>query len=489
MGNKVISELDLITDLQLSTADSLVVNDASDNNKIKRTTIENLAGILTGNSTFSFDLIGDLGVQETISNNSTFVVRGGAYSTTEEPMQAPGIVTEITHTDIPYADGDYLTIYANTDVLATKYHVSTRKVGDLNDVVVDTVPNDNNLLAFDTATGKWTNQDAIEAGLIPAEGAISIHIVGTIDNGTWNATNISPQFGGTGADFSFQGGMHTGLVTFANATATLVAPTSGPIDAVFDEDDMTSNSATALVTQQSVKAYVESKTSQTMSVSTGLDGSSSQQVFYIDGFPIKNNLHVRYPLHFQKGANYRFDVSNGSMSGKQIKFSTTPDGTHNGGVEYNQGVEIIGEPGTAGSFVNIQIKQNAPDVLYLYDHFTSGMGGTGGAGSEDQRTPVYTTDTNGWIPIDGNRTASKGDKLLVDCSTQVVTIKLPTSPTTGDNIKVVDATGSSPNFNIIIERNGHKIMKEETNFTIATERGACELVYYDEINGWVLTEN
>ena len=74
MGNKVISELDLITDLQLSTADSLVVNDASDNNKIKRTTIENLAGILTGNSTFSFDLIGDLGVQETISNNSTFVV-------------------------------------------------------------------------------------------------------------------------------------------------------------------------------------------------------------------------------------------------------------------------------------------------------------------------------------------------------------------------------------------------------------------------------
>ena len=145
MGNKVISELDLITDLQLSTADSLVVNDASDNNKIKRTTIENLAGILTGNSTFSFDLIGDLGVQETISNNSTFVVRGGAYSTTEEPSQDPGIVTEITHTDIPYADGDYLTIYANTDVLATKHHVSTRKVGDLNDVVVDTVPNDNNL--------------------------------------------------------------------------------------------------------------------------------------------------------------------------------------------------------------------------------------------------------------------------------------------------------------------------------------------------------
>ena len=117
------------------------------------------------------------------------------------------------------------------------------------------------------------------------------------------------------------------------------------------------------------------------------------------------------------------------------------------------------------------------------------MGGTGGSGSEDQRTPVYTTDANGWIPIDGNRTASKGDKLLVDCSTQVVTIKLPTSPIIGDYIKVVDATGSSPTFNIVIERNGHKIMKEETNFTIATERGACELVYYDDTNGWVLTEN
>ena len=71
----------------------------------------------------------------------------------------------------------------------------------------------------------------------------------------------------------------------------------------------------------------------------------------------------------------------------------------------------------------------------------------------------------------------------------LVIIKLPTSVTAGDTVKVVDATGSSQNFNIIIERNGHKIMKEETNFTIATERGACELVYYDEINGWVLTEN
>ena len=82
-----------------------------------------------------------------------------------------------------------------------------------------------------------------------------------IDNGTWNATKISPQFGGTGADFSFQGGMHTGLVTFANATATLVAPSSGPIDAVFDEDDMSSNSAVGLVTQQSVKAFVEAQAS------------------------------------------------------------------------------------------------------------------------------------------------------------------------------------------------------------------------------------
>tara|TARA_Y100000004_G_scaffold126313_1_gene142157 strand:+ start:513 stop:1982 length:1470 start_codon:yes stop_codon:yes gene_type:complete len=489
MGNKVISELDLITDLQLSTADSLVVNDASDGNKIKRTTIENLAGILTGNSTFSFDLIGDLGVQETISNNSSFIVRGGAYSTTEQPVQEPGIVTEITHTDIPYADGDYLTIYANTDVLATKYHVSTRKVDDLNNVNVDAVPNDNNILAFDTATGKWTNQDAIEAGLIPAEGAVSIHIVGTIDFGTWNATKISPEFGGTGADFSYSSGMHTGIVTFANSTATLVAPSSGPIDAVYDEDDMSSNSATALVTQQSVIAFVESKTSQTMNVTVSMDGSISQQVFHIDGNPIKNNLHVRYPLHFQKGGNYRFDVSNGSMIGKQIRFSTTPDGVHNGGIEYTEGVEVIGNPGEPGSYVNIQIKQNAPDILYVYEHFTPGLGGSGGASSDDQRTPVYTTDTNGWIPIIGNRTASKGDKLLVDCETGPVTIQLPVSAQSGDTVKLIDVTGSSHIHNIIVDRNGHKIMKEETNFVIATERGACELVYYDEINGWVLTEN
>ena len=44
MSNKVISELDLISQNNLSTSDSIVVNDASDENRIKRTTIEVLSG-------------------------------------------------------------------------------------------------------------------------------------------------------------------------------------------------------------------------------------------------------------------------------------------------------------------------------------------------------------------------------------------------------------------------------------------------------------
>ena len=43
MSNKVISELDRISQNNLSSSDSILVNDASDENRIKRTTIQDLS--------------------------------------------------------------------------------------------------------------------------------------------------------------------------------------------------------------------------------------------------------------------------------------------------------------------------------------------------------------------------------------------------------------------------------------------------------------
>ena len=71
-------------------------------------------------------------------------------------------------------------------------------------------------------------------------------------------------------------------------------------------------------------------------------------------------------LSFTPGVTYRFDVS--AVSSHPFRFSTTSDGTHNGGVEYNTGV-------TSGTgFIQIQTGYNTANPLYYYCTAHSNMG-------------------------------------------------------------------------------------------------------------------
>ena len=71
-------------------------------------------------------------------------------------------------------------------------------------------------------------------------------------------------------------------------------------------------------------------------------------------------------LSFTPGVTYRFDVS--AVSSHPFRFSTTLDGTHNGGVEYNTGV-------TSGTgFIQIQTGYNTANPLYYYCTAHSNMG-------------------------------------------------------------------------------------------------------------------
>ena len=82
--------------------------------------------------------------------------------------------------------------------------------------------------------------------------------------------------------------------------------------------------------------------------------------YFIDGTP-------KATLTLYEGTTYTFNVN---ASGHPFRFSLTPDGRHNGGLEYTDGII---DPGT--STVTYVVPENAPSTLYYYCDVHNGMGG------------------------------------------------------------------------------------------------------------------
>ena len=101
-------------------------------------------------------------------------------------------------------------------------------------------------------------------------------------------------------------------------------------------------------------------TAVAISVSGAANNAGSGNVYVIDGVQ-------RSSLTFEVGKTYTFT----HPTGHPFKFSTTSNGTHEGGSEYTTGVTTS----TAGTTV-IEVTANTPTTLYYYCSIHSGMGGT-----------------------------------------------------------------------------------------------------------------
>lgn len=89
--------------------------------------------------------------------------------------------------------------------------------------------------------------------------------------------------------------------------------------------------------------------------------------FYLNGIE-------RPTLNLYEGQVYTFGQSDSSNATHPWRLSTTPDGTHAGGVQYTTGVQVLGTPGVEGSYIKFTVPVNAP-TLYYYCTNHSGMGG------------------------------------------------------------------------------------------------------------------
>jgi hypothetical protein len=67
------------------------------------------------------------------------------------------------------------------------------------------------------------------------------------------------------------------------------------------------------------------------------------------------------------------------------------------------------------------------------------------------------------------------------------TLTLPATPTIGQEIGIIDGTGTCATYNITLARNTNNIQGLAEDLTVNSNRAAFTLVYYNVTNGWVLT--
>ena len=180
--------------------------------------------------------------------------------------------------------------------------------------------------------------------------------------------------------------------------------------------------------------------------------------YFIDGVQ-------QQTLNLLEGFTYKFDQSDSSNSSHPLRFSTTSGGSHGGGSEYTTGVTTSGTPGSSGAYTQIVVASGAP-VLYYYCTAHSGMGGTANTTAET---------------VEANR------GYWIDTTSTTCTITLPSSPSKGDQIILVDYARTWGTNKITIDSNGLNYQGDPDTFTVeySTNGEVLNIIYSDATKGWI----
>jgi len=186
----------------------------------------------------------------------------------------------------------------------------------------------------------------------------------------------------------------------------------------------------------------------------------------------------------ENGTTGAFTVEFKTVSGSGITFSATDKGQK---FLYSNGTDIIqislGVPG--GSDKQIQFNNNG-----LFGGIT--MGTAGQVLTTDGTTASFGDLSGGasWQAVKTTGfTAVAGEGYFIDTTSGAITMTLPSSPSLGDFVSVIDYAGTFDTNNLTVGRNSQPIQGTAADLIVATERAGFTLVYTDGTQGWLLQNN
>ena len=97
----------------------------------------------------------------------------------------------------------------------------------------------------------------------------------------------------------------------------------------------------------------------------------------------------------------------------------------------------------------------------------------------------YATITDSNTPY----TAVAGAQILANTTSNPIIVTLPASPSSGDEVTIIDARGTFGSNNLTVDRNGKPINSGTANLTLSNNGQSLTLVYIDSTRGWAYKTN